>query len=89
MQPGDGDQVFTGRDTFDFGTSRKDAERMMGMRAPFVVASRDPGGVPFIATEQGVRWLTGAVFAAYWVPPIGRALHRQLRRRQRPPEPGA
>ena len=87
MQPRDGDQVFTGRDTFDFGSSRRDAERMMGMRAPFVVVSQDPDQMPFVARRESKGWLAAAVMAAYWGPPIASAIRRK-RRPGRPPASG-
>jgi hypothetical protein len=80
MQPRDGDQVFTGRDTFDFGTNRRDAERMMRMRAPAVVVSTQPGQVPFLARAEGKRWLAAAVVAAYWGPPMAAGIRRRRRR---------
>ena len=65
-----GDQVFTGRDTFDFGSSRSDMERMMKLRTPFVVASDDADQQPFLATERGQMAIAGAVFSAYWGAPL-------------------
>jgi hypothetical protein len=84
MQPSQGDQVFTGRDTFDFGTSRSDAERMMKMRTPFVVVSQDPAQQPFVARREGKNLLAAAVIAAYWGPPIARGIRRRRRRRTPP-----
>jgi hypothetical protein len=84
MQPRDGDQVFTGRDTFDFGATRGDAERMMHMRAPAVVVSTQPGQVPFLARADGKRWLAAAVVSAYWGAPLARGIKRKRRR----PAPG-
>jgi hypothetical protein len=88
MHPSHGDQVFTGRDTFDFGTSRRDAERMMNMRAPFVVVSQDPAEQPFVGRGAGTNSIAAAVFAAYWGPPIAQAIRRKRRRRRQPPAPG-
>jgi dihydrodipicolinate synthase/N-acetylneuraminate lyase len=80
MQPRDGDQVFTGRDTFDFGSTRRDAERMMHMRGPAVVVSSDPGQVPFLGRAEGRRWVAGAVLAAYWGAPLAAGIRRKRRR---------
>ena len=93
-QPGDerrGDQVFTGSDSFDFGTSRSDMERMMRLRNPFVVTSDDPDEKPFIATERGQKVIAGAVFSAYWGAPVlaqlaKRAARAKARRRARAAE---
>lgn len=77
---GGGDQVFTGRDTFDFGTSRSDMERMMGARNPFVVTSNNEDEQPFIATEKGQQWVAGAVVSVYMGGPIVAGLIRKRKR---------
>lgn len=77
---GGGDQVFTGRDMFDFGTSRSDMERMMGARNPFVVTSTDEDQQPFIATERGQQWIAGAVVSAYMGGPVLAGLLRKRKR---------
>lgn len=81
VQQSEGDQVFTGADTFDFGTTRQQAERMLRPGRPFAVVSHEPGATPFVATGEGQRWLAGAVIAAYWAAPVAGALKRRRRRR--------
>jgi hypothetical protein len=82
-QPGGerrGDQVFTGQDTFDFGTGRSEMERMMRARNPFVVASDDPDQQPFIATEKGQQMIAGMVVGMYWGGPAMGRMARKIRR---------
>lgn len=77
---GRGDQVFTGRDNFDFGSSRSDMERMMKLRTPFVVASDDPNQQPLLATHRGQMLIAGAVFSAYWGAPLAGLVARRAAR---------
>jgi hypothetical protein len=77
------DQVFTGDDTFDFGTSRASMERILRARAPVVITSADPGRQPAIAGEQGQKLLVGAVFSAYFGGPILARIARKKKARAR------